>query len=152
MDDDRQYSLEGARAASQRGQLAEWVAAFLASPSSDNAPLGAALHEELSSWVGPIELPLHRLNRLAGPPGDPVLCPVDDDYWDDRVDAMEELADEGWQPPPVIVAYRDHELVLEDGNHRAESLRRAGRGEVWAVVGFEHPEDCEAFMQELSAS
>jgi hypothetical protein len=28
---------------------------------------------------------------------------------------------------PVIVAYRREQLVLEAGNHRVESLRRAGR-------------------------
>ena len=43
-----------------------------------------------------VELPLDQLHRLAGPAGHPVLCPVDDEYWDDRVEAMDKLAEDGW--------------------------------------------------------
>jgi hypothetical protein len=148
MSDDRRYSIESARAAGGRDELADWVARFLASPGSDNATLGEQLSDELGWWLGPVQLPLDQLNRLAGPPGDPVLCPVDDDYWDDRVEAMDELAEQGWEPPPVIVAYRRDQLVLEDGNHRVESLRRAGIQAAWAVVGFERREDRERFAME----
>jgi hypothetical protein len=35
--------------------------------------------------------------------------------------------------------------VLEDGNHRVESLRRAGQREAWAVIGFENEADRDAF-------
>jgi hypothetical protein len=38
------------------------------------------------------------------------------------------------------VMYRNEQLVLEDGNHRVEGLRRAGEDQAWAVVGFEDPE------------
>ena len=139
------YSLQSARAASVRGDLATWVAGFLASPGSDNSFLAEELTGKLKWWIGPERLPIDDLQRLAGPPGDPVLCPVEDDYWDDRVDIMEDLAEGGWEPPPVIVAFRDDGFVLEDGNHRVESLRRAGRGTVWALVGFESPDDRDRF-------
>lgn len=145
MNDDPRYSLESARAAGEQDELADWVARFLASPGSDNPVLSEQLPNQLGWWTGPVLVPLDRLNRLAGPPGHPVLCPVEDDEWDDRVEVMEERAEEGWEPPPVIVAYRDDELVLEDGNHRVESLRRAGRREAWAVVGFESEEDRDRF-------
>jgi hypothetical protein len=49
-------------------------------------------------FTGPVRLPLKQLQRLAGPPGDPVLGPVGNDYWDDRVDAVEELAKQGLEP------------------------------------------------------
>jgi len=142
------YTVESARAAGERHELAEWVAAFLASPGSDNALLGEKLTKELGWWVGPHRLPIDKLYRLAGPSGDPVVCPVEDDYWDDRVDELEELAEGGWDPPPVIVALRGDDLVLEDGNHRVEGLRRAGNTEVWAVVGFERAEDRDRFLAE----
>jgi hypothetical protein len=75
-----------------------------------------------------------------------VLCPVDDDYWDDRVDDMaERIEEDDWDPAPVIVSYRARQLVLEDGNHRVESLRRAGQREAWAVIGFENEADRDAF-------
>lgn len=131
-----EFTVEGARRAAGEDRLRDWVTRFLASPGSDNPVLAETLSAELAWWAGPFELPLSKLNRLAGPPGDPVLCPVDEEYWDERVDSMDELAERGWDPPPVIVACRDGEFVLEDGNHRAEGVRRAGRRVVWAVIGF----------------
>lgn len=152
MSGDRRYSLECAREARERGELAGWVARFLASPGSDNALLGKVLSEELRWWSGPVRVPLDQLQRLAGPPGDPVLCPVDEEYWDDRVESMDKLAKQGWEPPPVVVAGRRDGLVLEDGNHRVESLRRAGMRSVWAVVGFERREDRDRFDADWTAA
>jgi hypothetical protein len=151
MNDGEQYSVEAAREAAGRGELGAWVTSFLASPGSDNAPLAAGLGERIEHWVGPVQLPLSRIQRLAGPPEDPVLCPVDEDYWDDRVDDMaERIEGDDWEPAPVIIAYRDGQLVLEDGNHRLESLRRGGRHEAWAVVGFDNEDDRAAFDERIA--
>ena len=138
-------SLDAARVAATRDELGAWVAEFLASPGSDNAELGDELTTELRWWLGPLEVPLNRLHRLAGPPGEAVLCPVDDDYWRDDVDDLAEKVDDGWEPPPVIVSYRDGQLVLEDGNHRVEGIRRSGAGQTWAVIGFDDPEERDSF-------
>lgn len=148
MSDDPQFSVESARVAGQLDGLADWVARFLASPGSDNAALAEHLSEELDWWIGPVQLPLDQLHRLAGPPGDPVLCPVDEEYWDERVETMDKLAEAGWEPPPVIVAYRRGQLVLEDGNHRVESVRQVGRRTTWAVIGFAQQEDRDRFALE----
>lgn len=142
------FSLESARRAAEEDRLRDWVARFLASPGSDNPVLAEQLTSELAWWAGPYQLPLDELHRLAGPPGDPVLCPVDEEYWDERVDSLDRLAERGWDPPPVIVACRDGKFVLEDGNHRAEGLRRAGRRVVWAVVGFSGREERDRFSAE----
>jgi hypothetical protein len=150
VNDDDAYSLQAAREASSRDKLASWVAGFLASPGSDNTALAEQLTNDLNWWTGPWEVPINQLNRLAGPPGDPVLCPVADEDWDDRVDEMAERAKTGWEPPPVILSYQESKLVLEDGNHRAESMRRAGRQQVWAIVGFADQEDCERFARQQS--
>src|SRR4051794_40693653 len=140
------FSVDGARAASDRDELRTWVRDFLASPGSDNPVLGNVLTDRLASWAGPTPLSLHRLQRLAGPPDEPVLCPVGEDYWDDRVDDMaKRIAGEGWEPPPVVVSFQDGDLVVEDGNHRIESLRRAGREEVWSVIGFEDDAELRRF-------
>src|SRR3954471_19866279 len=140
-----EFNLTSARAAAEREELTDWVARFLASPGSDNAPLGKKLCDELRWWTGPVIVPLDQLHRLAGPPGDPVLCAVDDEYWDERVRAMETEVEKGSDVPPVVVAYRDDKLVLEDGNHRVESIRQAGRRAAWAVVGFESAGDRDLF-------
>ena len=135
-----------------RDELAAWVADFLASPGSDNAKLGEKLTNELRWWLGPVEVPLKRLQRLAGPPGEAVLCPVDDDYWRDDVDDLEQKVSDGWEPPPVIVSYRDGQLVLEDGNHRVEGVRRSGASHTWAVIGFDDPEQRGRFTPPTAGS
>ncbi len=146
MSGDRKYTPETARAAAQRDQLDDWVADFLASPGSDNAPLADKLSEPPRWWLGPVQLPVDQLHRLAGPPDAPVLCPVDEDYWREDVEAMAERIEDRWQPPPVIVSHRDGKLVLEDGNHRVEGVRRAGKGHVWAVIAFKDPGERDRFV------
>lgn len=148
MQEAQEFSVESAREAGERGELAAWVAQFLASPGSDNAVLADQLSRELHAWVGPVQLPLAQLHRLAGPPGHPVLCEVDQGYWDDRVDDMESAAEQGNVLPPVIVAYREGRLDLEDGNHRVEGLRQAGARMAWSVVGFEREADRDRFLDE----
>jgi hypothetical protein len=146
------FSVEGARAAAQRDDLATWVRGFLGSDGSDNVELGEMLTDQERWWIGPVLLPISRLNRLVGPPGDPVLCPItDDDEWRDDIDEMAAaIEDDEWNPPPVVVTYRDDQLVLEDGNHRVEGLRRADEDEAWAVVGFETEADRDQFWASLS--
>jgi hypothetical protein len=145
MTDDDSHSLDAARVAAECDELRAWVAEFLASPGSDNAALGEELTNRLQWWFGPVQVPVKQLHRLAGPPGDAVLCPVDDDYWRDDVDDLEQKVNDGWEPPPVIASYRDGQLVLEDGNHRVEGVRRSGADQTWAVIGFDDPEARERF-------
>ena len=144
-----QHTLESAQAAAARDELGDWVAAFLASPGSDNAPLAAKLTERERWWIGPLALPIDRLHRLAGPPDQPVLVPTDEDEWPERVEEMEDLVEEGWEPPPVIVTYRNRQLVLEDGNHRVEGLRRAGADRAWSVISFEDDAQRDDFARRL---
>jgi hypothetical protein len=146
-DPDPEFSVDGARRAAERNDLNGWVCRFLSSPGSDNAELGQMLTAEPRWWTGPVRLPIGSLHRLVGPPGDPVLCPIDDeDAWRDDVEDMARKIDaDGWEPPPVVVTCRDGELVLEDGNHRVEGLRRAGERDAWAVVGFENEQDRDRF-------
>jgi len=140
-----QFSVDSARRAAEEGALADWVARFLASPGSDNAELAALLSDRLGWWTGPVELPIDQLHRLAGPPGHPVLETVDEEYWRDDVEELGDKVEDGFEPPPVIVTFRDGQLVLEDGNHRVEGLRQAGEVQTWAVVGFESEADRQRF-------
>lgn len=138
-DDEHDYSVEAAREASDRDEVAAWVADFLASPGSDNAELGAMLAERPDSWLGPLRLPIDQLCRLAGPADAPVLEAVEEHEWRDDVTDLAERIEQGWGPPPVIVTCRGDQLVVEDGNHRIEALRRAGVTHAWSLVNFEDP-------------
>lgn len=145
MSSGHEYSTDAARAAAERNELGDWVARFLRSAGSDNPGLAHLLCEELCCWQGPVQLPIDQLPRLAGPPGAPVLRAVDDDEWRDDVDDLARRIKEGFEPPPVIVSRRHGQLVLEDGNHRVEALRRAGVTQTWAVVGFEDADERDRF-------
>ena len=150
MSSTRHASLDAARRAAESDDVSTWVSEFLASPGSDNAALAASLADPPRSWAGPLLVPMDRLHRLAGPPDQPALDRFDDDDLD-RIDDMQESMEEGWEPPPAIVSYRDGQLVVEDGNHRIEGLRRAGHERAWAVVGFEDVADRDRFAAELAA-
>lgn len=145
MDDLQEHSVDSARDAATRGELDEWVTSFLASPGSDNADLADKLAATTHCWTGPVELPLDQLNRLAGAPGTPALAIVEEDEWRDDVEDLARKVEGGFEPPPVIATYEDGQLLLEDGNHRAEALRRAGRTTTWGIVGFADSADRDAF-------
>ena len=144
MDDARRFTLGGARAAAAADELAQWVGDFLASKGSDNEVLAAALARRRHWWLGPLEVPVDDLVRLAGPE-DEALCPIEPDEWDDDVDAMEDSLDDGWQPPPLLAEYRDGRLLLQDGNHRFEALLRAGASHAWTLVYFDDPRARDEF-------
>jgi hypothetical protein len=144
MSDDETLSLASARDAADRGELSDWVARFLSSPGSDNAALAETLTRGERWWAGPVELPFDELHRLAGPSDAPVLGEFGDDDLE-TVDEMEESIDDGWEPPPLIVSYRDGQLVLEDGNHRVEGLRRNGVRRGWSIICFERRDERDAF-------
>ncbi|WP_426574553.1 ParB/Srx family N-terminal domain-containing protein [Aquihabitans sp. McL0605] len=146
-----EFSTATARAAAERDELADWVARFLASPGSDNAGLAVLLSDPPRSWLGPVLLPLDRLHRLAGPAGHPVAQEVEEHEWRDDVGELAERIDEGLEPAPVIVSYREGDLLLEDGNHRVEALRRAGDDHVWAIVGFDDPAARDDFIVRTEA-
>lgn len=141
------YSVEAARRAAGRGELGDWIAEFLASPGSDNEVLAARLSEPPRHWLGPVQLPIERLHRFAGPPGHPVLRTTGEDEWRGDVEQMAALVDDGSELPPVIVTYRAGVMLVEDGNHRVEALRRTGAREAWAVVGFDTAEEREDFRE-----
>jgi len=148
----QQYSVDAAREAAERDALDRWVADFLGSPGSDNAPLADKLAKRCRWWLGPVQLPIDRLHRLAGPPDQPVLVAIDDeDWWRDDVEDLSEQIERGWEPPPVIVTWKDRQLVVEDGNHRLEGMRRAGVEEAWAVLGFEREDERDEFVARAQA-
>jgi hypothetical protein len=130
-----EFTVATARAAAEHDDLADWVAAFLASPGSDNAELAAELRDPPRWWLGPVQLRFDELRRLAGPPDQPTLTRLHDDDLE-VVEEMADSLDEGWDPPPLIVTWKGDHLMLEDGNHRVEGMRRTGEQQAWCVVAF----------------
>jgi hypothetical protein len=59
---------------------------------------------------------------------------------------MVEHLQEGWDPPPLVVSHRVDGFHLEDGNHRHETMVRAGRTHAWAVVAFDDDVERDRFL------
>lgn len=145
------FTVETARRAAGDGELGEWVRRFLASPGSDNAVLGEQLSDPPRVWVGPVEVPIDRLHRLAGPPGSPALAEVPEGYWREDVQDLADKVDDGLEPAPVVATFKEDHLMLEDGNHRVEALRRAGFDRAWTIIAFEDEEIRDQFLADLEA-
>jgi hypothetical protein len=148
---DRRFDLASAQRAAAADESARWVGEFLASPGSDNATLAAALAQRRHWWLGPIELPLDDLVRLAGPEDD-ALVPIEEQEWEHDVRSMEASVESGWQPPPLLAEYQDGRVLLQDGNHRYEALTREGASTAWVLVYFEDPQARDEFVTALTTT
>ena len=149
MTDGRRFSLRSAFDAAERDETALWVGDFLASRGSDNATLAAGLAQKKTWWVGPVRVPLSELTQLAGPEDEDVLIPVETEEWEEDVEAMEESVEQGWEPPPLLVEYRDGDLLLQDGNHRYDALQRAGESDTWALIWFTDEAELDRYQASL---
>lgn len=148
MTDDQTFSLASAKRASDEGRVAEWVSDFLASPGSSNPALAAALAMRDATYLGPIRFALDRLTPMAGPDGDDVIVPVAKEDWESDVEDMGHSIEQGWHPPPLIVSHRDGKYFLEDGNHRCETLLRAGTTQAWTILLFADEMERDRFLNE----
>ena len=148
MTDDEKFSLASAKRAADEGRLAEWVVDFLASPGSGNGELAAALAMRGTTYLGPIRFALDRLTPMAGPDGDDVIVPVAKEDWESDVEAMANSIEQGWPPPPLLVSHHDGKFFLEDGNHRCETLRRAGTTYAWTILLFADEVERDRFLNE----
>lgn len=143
----REYSLESARRAAKRDELAKWVGEFLASRGSDNEVLAAALAQDRHFWLGPVELAIDDLVPLSGPDDqDETLCSEDADHWHEEIGEMEAAIEDGWEPPPILVEHQDGKLLVQDGNHRLTALTEAGESCCWAIVYFEDRSTRDEFV------
>lgn len=149
MSDDHRFDLASAVHAGADGRLHEWVGEFLSAPGSDNEVLAAALAQRELWYLGPIRFRLADLTPMAGPDEDEVVVPIDPDEWEDDIGDMADALDRGWEPPPLLVSSRDDEFFLEDGNHRHETMQRAGETHGWAIVWFESADRRARFAAQI---
>lgn len=90
-------------------------------------------------------MPLDDLVRLAGPEDD-ALVPVEDGEWREDVEQMEDSLEAGWEPPPLLAEYQNGRLLLQDGNHRYEAMRRSGETQAWVLVYFASEAERNVFV------
>ncbi|MGE5675417.1 MAG: hypothetical protein ACM3XM_16325 [Mycobacterium leprae] len=137
----------------REGRLEEWVHTFL-THAGNNRPMSDGLRLQERFWIGPLQLPLERMERCCGPePG--MEYRMNPDSWEERVGAMVRSMAEGWTPPPLIAQFgADRRLSVRDGNHRHEAVRRAGLSSYWCVIWCDSAALCreaEALLKEYGA-
>lgn len=115
------------------GRLEEWIHAFLMSVGR-NEGLSDGLKLQPRYWIGPVLMPLNRMERCCGP--EPTMEYVmDPDHWEQHTGRMVASLEKGWMPPPLIAQYgHEKAFILRDGNHRYHALSRAGREAYWCIV------------------
>jgi hypothetical protein len=144
------FSLASALDAQANDTIATWVGEFLASRGSDNAALAAGLAQDRHWWLGPVQVQVDELIRLAGPEDD-ALCPIEPEEGKDDVESMEGSIERGWEPPPLLAQFHEDQLLLQDGNHRYEALVRAGTATAWVLVWFDDRADRDRYRDRFAA-
>jgi hypothetical protein len=125
------FTCASAVEAGRAGALEDWVHAFLRTAGGNRA-LSDGLAVAPRRFHGPVTLPLPLLERCAGPePG--MAFRVSREAFERRVEGLADALRAGRDLPPFIVEFRERRLVLSDGNHRLEALRRLGRT-TWPAV------------------
>jgi hypothetical protein len=140
-------TLAAAVAADERGELGEWVQAFLRGPGQNAAFAdGLSLAER---WWLLFDYPLGLLSTCSGP--DPSFeFPRDPERWEVAVESMAGEIKRGWQPPPLIAS--GESLIVRDGSHRYEALRRAGFERYWTIFYWERQRGPRRFDDSLTSA
>lgn len=139
-----EFTGAGARQAAAVGRIEQWVHSFMRGPGN-NRPLSDGLASQNRWWIGPILVPVERLQRKVGPENDmPYRIPAD--VWEGGLPNYIRAIEAGWDvPPPVVEFIGTPELLAADGNHRIEALRILGRVQIEVVIWFNTESDRASF-------
>ena len=140
MDRPEQFDVRTCRAAAKAGGLAHWVDRYLRAGAWANAGLREGLRRQQRFWLGPLLLPLHRLERCCGPePEMEFVMPPDS--WQRRISDIRRRLADPLDVPPLIVEWRAGVLSIRDGNHRHGAMAAAGWDACWVIVWCNSPRD-----------
>ena len=126
------FTIEEAIDFSVKGKIEEWIHLFLNSVG-DNKALSEGLNLQKRFWLGPILISLDNLKRCTGP--EPDMEYVDsDEAWEKHIIKFQQLINDGWDMPPLIAENTKGKLIIRDGNHRLEAMRREKFDKCWVVI------------------
>ncbi|MBW3014791.1 ParB N-terminal domain-containing protein [Candidatus Woesearchaeota archaeon] len=136
------YTLKEALEYSKNDNSREWVASILR--STDNESMAKRV-EDRGILIGPVEVSLDKMIRHCGPePG--MKFPEEKEVFEKRIGNMVKDIEKGWDVPPLVVWFLDHEYSLADGSHRFEALKRSGKKKYWTFIWFENKEDHDYYL------
>ncbi|WP_238322709.1 ParB N-terminal domain-containing protein [Gorillibacterium massiliense] len=126
------FTAEEAIQFSKYGCIEEWVHIFLKT-IGNNSSFSDGLKLQKRYWLGPIQLSVSELQRCCGPEEHMEYHnPLDD--WEKHIETFCDLIQKGWEYPPLIVQHLEGKLIIRDGNHRHEALRRLHYQNCWVIL------------------
>lgn len=137
-------TLSAALAAEERGEVGAWVQVFLRGSGMNVGFADGLLLAD--RWWLLFEFPLDLLGTCSGP--DPHCdFPRNAERWETAVNGLVAAMESGWEPPPLIA--EGTTLIVRDGSHRYEALRRAGFDRYWTIFYFEKRRGARRFDDSL---
>lgn len=126
------FTAEEALLFSEHGCIEEWIHLFLKTYGR-NPAFSEGLKLQKRYWLGPLLVPLHKLQRCCGPEADMQYYNAPEP-WEKRVGGLFELLQGGWEYPPLIVQHVEGEWIVTDGNGRHEAMKRLQQEQCWAIL------------------
>jgi hypothetical protein len=124
------------------GRLDDWAHSYLSAGHSANAGLREGLRLQRRYWIGPLLLPLERLERCCGPePG--MEFPVPVGAWQRKVSDIASGLKDPMSVPPLIIEWRAGVLSVRDGSHRYAAMTVAQWDACWVIVWCNNANDYE---------
>ena len=115
-----------------KGLIEDWVHLFLNSVG-DNIPFSEGLKLQKRYWLGPVFMELDYLKRCCGPePEMKFVVPAEG--WEDHITYFQRLIRDEWDMPPLIGENESDYLIVNDGNHRLEAMKREGIEKCWVII------------------
>ncbi len=134
--DEVQFNLLTAQEYAAAGRLEDWIHAYLTTGEWANHGLSNGLKLQQRYWLGPLALPLAKLNRVCGPEAEmEYIEPVDG--WEQRIGILMQNIQALEDVPPLIIHHRANDLSIRDGNHRHEALRRLGYESCYVLLWYD---------------
>jgi hypothetical protein len=120
------FSTRGARAMAARGELERWLHAYLTcEPRWANPGLANGLRRAPRRYRGPLEMPVALLERKCGPEPE-MEFRQDPASFEEHIRAIAASLVEPEDLPPLVVEDLGGRLMVCDGTHRLEAVRRRG--------------------------
>ncbi|WBW95567.1 ParB N-terminal domain-containing protein [Oceanirhabdus sp. W0125-5] len=134
----------------KKGDIEEWVHLFLNSVGN-NKPFSEGLKLQKRYWIGPILIDIDKLTRCCGP--EPEMQYYNSpESWDKHIEKFQDLIRDGWDMPPLIAENKEGKLIVNDGNHRIEALKRENIKKCWAIIWDSDSEENIKQFEEYLAS
>lgn len=126
------YSCKEAIEFANKGQIEEWIHAFLQTVGN-NRTLSDGLKLEKRFFKGPVLIDIDKINRCCGPEeGMEFYNSIDS--WETRVSRIQKLIRSGWDMPPLIIQNINGILSIRDGNGRHEALKRENKEKCYVII------------------